>query len=338
MKSIFRLPTILLCIALSLSATMSQSEETLVSILKKDPVFTLDIEAFNISVFVNVNGVAVYNEYGHTGQVSLTVPVNHYMHPETNRLGIEVTPPDEGAPFKANSYVKVDLNVHEHGNRNTKYRIATLTFEEKHIADGNPNLNSSSSGRYSSSTGFMLDPEGDVKIDEITTIPQDDYEGSFLYERKMIIPNALPLWAFFNGDDLPNYFIVSDDEYYKALDELIEQHQKIQDVLEGGDVEAIMPFLAERNRETDAAFYLEPGTTEQGIREDLLETAADKNLQLLALEQDKLGILPEANGKIVSLHRSGMGAAIVLNLIEGQGAVRFPAYFRRENGEWILTR
>lgn len=338
MNSTFRLPRFFLCIALTFSVASSHSEETAVSILYNKPVFTLDIHAYNVSFFVTVNGVGAYREFEHEGQVTLTVPVNHYMHPEENRLGLRVSPPYEGEAFQANANVKVDFNVHEHGNRSNKHRIATLTFEEKHIADGNPAVNSSPSGRYNSSNGFILDPEGDVMIGEITTTPQNDYEGSFLYERKMNIPNSLPLWAFFNSDDLPNYYTVSDEEYYNALDDLIEQYQKIQNVLEGKDIEDLMPLLAERNAETDAAFYLEPGTTEQGIRDDLLESASDKNLLLHPLEARKLGIFPEENGKIVSLHRSGMKAAIVLDLIEGQGAYRFPAYFRRENGEWILTR
>lgn len=338
MNSTFRLPKFFLCIALIFSAASSHSEETIVSILRNKPVFTLDIHAYNVSFFVSINGVAAYREFDHDGQVTLTVPVNHYMHPEENRLALEVTPPDEGAPFQTNSNVKVDLNVHEHGDRSNKHRIATLTFEEKHISDGNPNINSSPADRYSSATGFKPDPQGDVKIEKITTTPRAGYEGALVYERRMTIPNSLPLWAFFNSDDLPNYYTVSDEEYYKALDELVEQYRIIEDVLKGGDVEEIMPFLAERNNETDAAFYFEPGTTEQGIRKDLLASASDKNLELLTLEARSLGIMPEENGKIVSLHRADMGPAIALNLIEGRGAYMYPAFFRRENGEWILTR
>lgn len=308
------------------------------SVLNNKPVFTLDIEASDVSFFVNLNGVAAYNEYDHSGQATLKIPVNQLMHPKENTLSIDVVPPKMGAPFKDNARVKVNLSVHSSGKKEESYRISSLVFDSQGLQEGEPNKGSFPSGHYSFSDGLEKNPEGDIVVGDIVATPDEDYEGSVVYKQKLTIPNALPLWAFFDSDSLPDYFTIPDDEYYPVLEDLLKEYLKIQKALETGDIESVISMFEERNRETDLAYYREPGTTEERIRESLKDSAENDNLELVDLTSEHVNILPEENGKIVSLVRPNMKSAIALNFIEGQGAVRYPLFFRREDGEWILTR
>jgi len=308
------------------------------SVLDDKPVFTVDVEGFNVSYFVRVNGIAVYREYSHSSQISLSVPVNHYMHPEENILSVDVVPPKKGAPFKPNSRVVATLNVHNSGHSGSQVAIANIVFDGNASSESEAVMSSSSSGRFDILSDLEERPEGDVRVDDITATSASDYEGAVLYERKITAPNSLPLWAFFNSDDLPEYFEIPDEEYYPELESLMKEYQKVQSALETGEVDSVIPLFDERNREVDMAFYREPGTTEQGILESLKESANDKNLELVELSKDFVHLLPEENRKLVRLVAADDGAAIGLNFIEGQGSVRYDLVFRRENGKWILTR
>lgn len=338
MKLNSKLPAYIWCFLLIFSTSCSHSEEIPLSILQSEPIFSLDIEAVNISFFVNVNGASAYSEYEHSGQTTLTVPINQWMHPKNNTLGILVAPPKPGGPFKPNSKVTVDLKVHENGNKTKSYPIASLTFDQQGLENGTPNIDSSSSGRYSSVAGFELDPEGDVEVGSINSSAKEGYEGALIFERDVIIPNALPEWAFFSSDELPDYFAIPDEEYYPERDSLFKEYEKVQKALESGSTDDIVPMFSERNQEVDRAYYLEPGTTEALIRESLANSASNDNLELVVLTNEHVEIIPEENKRIVSLRRANMKAAIALNVVDGEGAERYPMFFRRENGEWILTR
>lgn len=308
------------------------------SILDDKPVFTVSVEGFNLAYSVILNGVRVYVERNHSGQVSLTMPVNHFMHPKENYLAIDAVPPEPGGSFKPNARVKATLSVHDLGSADDKVTIATIVFSEKAQNDGSPNEGSSAGGRYQLTSRLEEDPEGRIDLGEVLAKTSSNYEGSRLFERKLIVPNSLPLWAFFDSDEMPDYFTIPDEEYYPDRDSLLEEYLKVQKALETGDIDSVMPFFEERNRETDLAFYREPGTTEQGIRQDLTGSANDDKLELAPLTRDSVDMLPEENRKLVRLVRGNDGAAVALSFVESQGHIFYDLVFRRENGEWILTR
>jgi len=334
----YKLFSVIFFVTLLSLASCSQSEESELSILDDKPLFTVDVEGFNLAYSVIVNGVRVYVEHNHSGQVNLTVPVNHFMHPKENYFALDVVPPEPGDPFKPNARVKATLNVHNLGNSDQKVAIATIVFSENSQAEGEPNRGSSAAGRYLVKESLEEHPEGSVVVGEVEPKASSNYEGSVLYERKLIIPNALPLWAFFSSDELPDYFTIPDEEYYPELENLLQEYLKVQSALDTGDIDSVMPLFDERNRETDLAFYREPGTTEQGIRESLIESANSDNLKLSELTADMVHLIPEENRKLVKLLRADEGPAVGLDLVEGQGAIVYDMVFRRENGEWILTR
>lgn len=326
-----------LLIILLFVASDGQSEDKALNILNDEPVFTVSIEGSNLSYFVNLNGVAVYDEFDHSGQVSLTVPVNHFMHPEENTLAIDVVPPEPGEPYQPNASVKAELKVHNLGDADHKITLAAINFDEAFIEEGDPTRGSSKAGRFELSEGLKERSDGSIQVGEVTANPDPDYEGSVLYKRNLTVPNALPLWAFFNSDDLPDYYKSSDEGYYPELESLLKEYQKVQKALETGDIESVMPLFEERNREIDLAFYQERETTEQGMRDSILESANNGNLELTELNKNVVNMLPEDNRKLVRLIASDRKAAIGLNFIEGQGSVNYDLVFRHEDGQWILT-
>ena len=90
---------------------------------------------------------------------------------------------------------------------------------------------------------------------------------------------------------------------------LFAEYRKVHDALAKKDIDAILPMFEERNRETDMAFYMEPGTTAKRMRESLMSTLTDLkngNLELLELGPRNVDYHLEDNKKIVSLRRTGL--------------------------------
>ncbi len=328
----------------------TKSKGNKMSLLFEKPVYTLQVETFGVAHFIKVNGATVIFDFDDEGQTSVVFPVNHWMRSGENTISFDLYPPEPGKPFNPNSYVRVSLMVHELSNPEEEYTVATLHFSGTKEECKSHTTGSSPSGVYNSMKGFVQDKDGDILVFDATeaSMPADeDYEGAMTFARKLNIPSSLPLWAFFNSDEMPDYrFMYHDDDekYDKAMTPLFAEYRKIQNALEKRDIEAIMPMFEERNRETDMAFYRVPGTTANSMRRVLLESIADMkdgNLELLELEIRNVNYHLEDNKKIVSLRRRGLKPAIILNY-KGKksdlGSERYPIFFRYQNGKYILTR
>ena len=306
------------------------------SVLNHKPLFNLNIEAADARYFIYINGVVVYKEYHSHGQISMTLPVNHWMHPSENTMAIEVFPEYDGTVRKS-ARLKVDLQVHSEAVAGPRHTIATIDFQQRYADEETPTKDSSPQGRFNSVNGFELSDDGDVWVSEISAHPVAEYEGTVIYQRELKIPSALPLWAFFNSDDLPDYDAMSDDDYYAIRDDLYKSYKHIENAMKNGDIDSILPLFSERSSEIDAAFYFEPGTTQQTLRRSMERIVTSDEHTLLELRPANVIITPEENRKLVSLTREAETAAIVYN-ITGGGSERFHLIFRKQDGEWILTR
>ncbi len=219
-------------------------------------------------------------------------------------------------------------------NNVIEYQLASINFK----GDGTAVSDSTPFIRLDSSSKFAENASGDVVIGEILAKEISDFDGAYIYEREMYIPSSLPLWSFFGGDVLPDYDNMPDEEYYQAIDDLFMPYKLIQDALEKGGVDSIIPMFEERNKETDAAFYLEPGTTENKLRSSLVNACKDENLELARLSSEFLNIRVESNKKLVSLIREEEMSAIGFNYKSFSASQSYHLIFRRENGGWVLTR
>ncbi len=316
------------------------------SILHNKPVFQLNVEVFGTTHYIKVNGVTVIFDVGEDSQTSVILPVNHWMRPDENSIGVNVYPSKRGATLNPNSYVRLALTVHDLSEPDKVYTIATLNFSGEKDANQSHVGSSSTSGLYSSVKEFIADKNGDVHVYDAVVVPRKTFAGALIVERKINIPSSLPLWAFFCSDKITNYQITckDNDEYSKAMIPLFTEYMKIYDALEKKDIEAILPMFEERNRETDMAFYREPGTTATRMREALSETIRDlqdNNMELVEIDTQSVDFHLEDNEKVVSLRREGLTHAIILNYInkkKGMGAEIYPMFFRYQNGKYILTR
>ena len=89
----------------------------------------------------------------------------------------------------------------------------------------------------------------------------------FEYKQNFTIPNNLPLWAFFNSDEVFNEPELSEDEFW-ALSAKLRDHLKIiQDKIIAGKLDEVMPLFEERNNELDKAFYYSSGVMEAKLRD-----------------------------------------------------------------------
>ncbi len=312
------------------------------SILYKKPVFQLKVEVFGTTHYIKVNGMTVLFDIGEEGQTSVTLPVNHWMRSGENSLGINVYPSKRGEALNPSSYVRLELTVHDLSEPDKVYTIATLHFSGTKDANDSHTFASSPSGIYTSNHDFAVDDKGDIRVYDIISKVNNTFDGALGFERKITIPSSLPLWAFFTSNEMEDFYKIENDvDYEKAMMPLFIEYEKVQKAIANRNIESILPMFKERNKETDIAFYLQPGTTAANLRESLLNTINDEDIEPVELKISFFNFHLEDNNKIVSLRREGLEPAIILNFInkkKGTGSRRYPMFFRYSNGKYILTR
>ncbi len=328
--------TILMCLLIGITGMKKNEGKPIMSILQDKPVFELKLEGYGSQYVIYVNGMGIYTQYNSGGQISTTFPINHWMRSGKNNISIITWSDDEGAPINPHARITIQLLVSSHNKPGKEYSITSVNFQNKLQS---PISESTPSGKYNSLKPFEADKQGDVEVFDVVTKKRTDLNQSAVeFSRDINVPSSIPLWSFFNSDDLPDYNGMSDDDYYKQLDILLVEYLKVQSALASKKTNAILPLFAERNKELDLAFYNPPGTLEKQIKEALLEAANNSEAELVTLTKDKVGISLEENRKLASLTRNEEKAAIVFNYKNGMGSFRFDLIFRMKDGKWILTR
>ncbi len=339
MKSINLLKIVIIISVLICLTGMKKNERKYMSILKNKPVFSLKLEGFGVQYVVLLNGVLLYQQNNSGGQMNTSFPVNHYMHPVNNNIALVVWPDEDEAPISPHARVKIQLQVSSHNNTDSEHTVASINYQNKLMPGLNSISESSLSGKFSIMQNIKADKNGNIEVFEI--IAKDrakETKGMMQFSRNIKIPSTLPLWAFFEVDDLPKYRDMNDIDYYNHMDVLLSEYMKIQKALENKQVNTILTMFDERNKELDAAFYNAPGTLEKEIKEALIEAANNKELKLVELKKDYLDFMIHDNNKLIGLTRVGDEPAIVFNYTSGIGSQSFDLIFRMKDGKWILTR
>ena len=310
------------------------------SVLEGKPIFKLEVSATGVAYQINVNGVGVMREYYPDSQVFIELPINQFMHPENNEFQYMITPPN-GSDISSSAFVDVTLLIKDSDDENVLYRLPILMFSGKGFFEENEMFKSMLSGSY-----FLAEDNnvsrgnGTIHIDDISKkniLKRIKNKNTLTYTRKVIIPNSLPLWSFFKSDLLPNYYEMSDEEYYPLLNELFLEYEKFQNALVSGDVDFILKMASERSREGDLAFYNKPGVITEKLNDVILDRLNNPEWKVSITEPEDVSILLEDNMKLVSLTLDEASNAI--GFINSEGSFSsFPLMFRRENGKWILTR
>jgi len=257
------------------------------------------------------------------------------MHPEQSQFRVWGGDA-KGNKFPAGASVKLTLLI-EDRDSGASYKLPILELNGDEVYDHKELNTVLKSGRYHLAANNKVEfGKGEV---ELKPIIKNEYHSkdAFIYSRQISSPNQLPLWAFFNSDSLSDYRSMSHEEIIESRDELFLAYKVIQDGLEKGDVDSIMPLFAERNKELDIAFGYEPGEMERLLREYIQKAIDDPNWKLRKRTANEVGISLEQNNKIVSLVRSEK--TDILGFINQNNLFySLTIKFRRENGKWIITR
>ena len=304
------------------------------NILQGNVRFKLAIEGHGLKYRVMVNGVIVFTQLEQKNQNNLELPINHLMHPEKSKFSI-YGGPQSADKFPSGGSVKLTLIV-EDRDSNATYRLPILTLDGGDVYKPSHIEGILVSGRYHlASNNEIKFGSGEIELNEI--IKDSKKSGWFDYSREISLPNSLPLWSFFNSDILPNYDAMSDKDYYVARDELFVEYKKIQDALARGDVDSIMPMFAERSHEVDLAFDYPEGEINRQLKMFMLNLVEDPEWELRIRKPKDAKILLEPNHKIVSLIRNTQNLIGFVNSKNGMYK-SIPIKFRRQNGQWIITR
>jgi hypothetical protein len=326
----------IICFVLLIFWQNVQGEE---SMLQGRPVFKLEINAYGLSYYANINGVTVMREFDPRNQISIDVPINHWMHPGQSEFTFHVLP-EEGENFFDGAFMKVALIIEDKNDKNVRFRLPLLMFDSKQLKAGTEMAESLAAGSYHLAADNRVQHEdGEIELSAINkvVVDADEYDGALTYSRMATIPNSLPLWSFFSGDTLPDYYAMSDEDYDAAIEDLFIEYKKVQDALASGDIDSIMPMFAERNREGDQAFYYEKGGLENILREGMLDDINDPDWKLKIRTPKDVGLTFEDNHKLVSLTRGEDSNAI--GFVNSNGAYNsYPMMFRKQDGKWVLTR
>lgn len=310
------------------TAAIDQEKFTM-SILNKKPVFTIDLHAAGTRFQLYLNGVLVEGDPS-GGQNIYEIPVNHWMRSGKNTLDLTVYPDDEGEDIQSNSVIKALLQVRNFGEQEN-HTLGGFVFKgatyKTAILD---------KAYQRDLESFEVVEEGGIKVSKLGMVDDAPFDGARKYVLTLEIPSNLPLWAFFESDEIPDIDSISDSKYEAVSDELYLILRDIQDHLEQGEVDDIMPLFAERNRETDLAFYKEEGQTERELHSDF--TNDIPTLNMINLGPLSTGYESERNLKLASNFRNGRKNAISGNLKNTTGNLSFPIMFRKQDGKWIITR
>lgn len=301
------------------------------SILNKKPVFTMKIHGFGTRYRIHINGVEVYRENSSASQVTTSIPLNHWMRAGENSLKLIVLPSKKNTPINEKSEVSAELYVHNDEMEEQQYRIGGFNFK------GLGHIRESDLLEYRLEAElFKRDDEGEVIAQDVEITEDTVFDGVIEYKQIFTIPNSLPLWAFFNSDDVPNEPDLSEEEFWALSEKIQNQLISIREHLVSGDVDKILPLFEERNNELDKAFYYSSGVMEAKLR-DSFEVDIPQ-LDMLNIQNKHVAYENEENMKLASVYRKNKGAAISGNYKEGSGSVKFPIMFRKQDGKWIITR
>jgi hypothetical protein len=332
MKKIFFL-SLFIVLALGSSSLKTEQGE-LMNILQNQPVFELKLDGFGAMYTIDINGVSVFEQDIPESQVVTRVPINHYMRSGENTISISTWSGDD-EPINPHAHIKIELVVSEHNKPAKEFVVSTIHYDNSTTSEYLKTVKSSDSGTYSAKHNFTANEKGEVIVDNITFIQKKNVSE---YTRRITIPSSLPLWSFFNSDDLPDYMSMSDEEYYQHMDVLFAEYLKVQNAITENNIDTILPMFEERNKELDLAFYNPIGTLAEKIKAAFIDAANDKSAVLAKLKRNNLNFYTSENKKLTRLGRGDGGGAVALNYNEISGSYSFDMIFRHKDGKWILTR
>lgn len=315
------------------------------SMLMNKPYVTALIEMADCHFYVEINGVMINRG---AQPVTVEIPINHWLRSGENNIQLFLYTPEESKTIAPNAHCSVSLQVRsDDAPSSTAQVVSRLVYSGKEALVGTGTEASTAPGKYDSRRDFIADHGGDVEVGKVSQGPMpDSSDEGVVLTQKIVMPLPFPEWAFFHSNELPpDVDKMSDAEFDQYFKSLHAQYQRIYDALKRKDVDSILPLFEERNREMDIAMFYPLGTFRQKIGEALKDALNDPELELLDIGGTRidgkgvsLSVYTFSNRKLVQLLRNGFGSAIVFNFRNAEASEQYDIIFRRQNGQWIITR
>ncbi len=304
------------------------------SIFEKKPFFSISIEGHGAAYAVLMNGLTVYRNIDEDVQVSTKIHVNHLIVSGDNEIKILVYRDEDTGTMPEGANVDVNLMLRDFDKKESKL-VFGLGFENGHYYSSREPGNYSTVNFDKSDDGKLIVKELDVKGDDVwKTIEFARVNAAF--------NTSLPRWAFENGDDLPVYTSLGEEGFYQERDRLMPLYEEIQSKISAQDWGWIKDKFAERNQEYDLALYRAPGETEKLLIKSFKNVSNTDIATPLGLKEkgEYWGAtdFTMRESKFMRMTSGSKGAMLFYNFKDGSGSEFFDVVFRRQGGEWIITR
>ena len=314
------------------------------SILTNKPSFNLRIKCNSARVLIHLNGVEQFNSK-RVAPVSLDLPVNDLITSGENKLevlmlGVGTLPID--------AQCNVTLFVRKFGDFDSPEQdILTVSYQhdQKEKLAGSTTI-----GKYSSLNSFKKDKDGDVEVsivsvDTFKNMPLSGSDG-VVVSAEFSLPTPFPRWKFLDAPKVLNkiYYSLTIQEAKQLqkensqLKKLYSLNHRIYNAAKNKDIDTLISFFSERNREMDIAYFKVKGDTEKELRAEFKKDMEDKEQALReitesAWEQHKSTFVVEYGNTLAYLK-----AILVWNSIGYSGSASYNMKFRYDGEKWILTR
>ena len=306
------------------------------------PFYTWRIETQGALYEAKINGVLLEKDFQGDQLVS-EEPVNHYMRSGKNRIGFQLytrTPEDFGS-----ARISLSLYVNEdEAPESGKTLVGQVNFNAADFSSDKPDNAIKSSllaAKLDSANGYQVSDQGDVIIHSTVIEPSKVRPDAFYIYQDIEVSVPFPEWGFLSADpiEFPDAFVEYKEnmELYdnKLVTPLYHVHQNIFKIMQTEDMDKILPLFAERNRELDLAFYYSPGTSEQKLKNSLLDDFDDEDI-VFKLEELRYAKPIVSDNKL--LMQLGADAMLYFEDEEDEIFELYPAWFYQKDGKWIISR
>ncbi len=306
------------------------------------PFYTWRIETQGALYEAKINGVELEVDVDGNQLIS-EEPVNHYMRSGINRIGFQLytrTPGNFG-----NAKMSLSLYVNEdEAPESEKKLVGQVIFNADEFISETPKKaiqSSLSAVKLDSSNGYQVSEQGDVVIHSAVIEPSKVRPHAFHIYQDVELTVPFPEWGFLSADpiEFPDAFAEFCDniEHYRKilLIPLFEAHRNIFKVMQTEDMDKILPLFAERNREIDIAFYYPAGTSEQKLKNSLLEDFDDEDT-VFKLKDKKYSSPTVSDDKRLSM--LGGDSMIYFEDEEDEIFDHYTMWFYQKDGKWIISR
>ncbi len=306
------------------------------------PFYTWRIETQGALYEAKINGVLLEKDFQGDQLVS-EEPVNHYMRSGKNRIGFQLytrTPEDFG-----NAKISLSLYVNEdEALESEKTLVGQVTFNAADFSSKTPEKSIQSSvtaAKLDSANNYQVSEQGDVIIHSAVIEPSKVRPHAFHIYQDIEVSVPFPEWGFFSAEPVEFPDAIADYldnfELYEQelLNPLCSVYKQVFDVMKIENMDNILPLFVERNHELDLAFYYSPGTSEQKLKNSLLEDFDDEDT-VFKLKDFKFAKPTVSDDK--RLIMLGGDSMIYFEDEEDEIFDHYTMWFYQKNGKWIICR